>query len=760
VTPAPGVQVAVDHLTWRPMGRKTPILLDLSFTIEPGEHVLLIGGSGSGKSTLLRALAGVLTSSESGDLAGTVTLTAAAEAQPSVGLLMQDPADAVVAGTAYRDAAFGLENEGVPREDMADAVRKILAQVTFPYGLDRPVAELSGGEAQRLALAGVLVMGPGLVLLDEPTSMLDPVAASAVRAAIRSAVLASSATVIVVEHRLEPWIALVDRVIVLARDGTLSADGPVHSTLDQHAELLQGDGIWIPGLPAPAPLDIPPALCAPIRADDSGNILAAGHTSSDGDDAVTARQVGLTRAKVSLGNGGRPVTTHLLRDANVSVRAGEVVAVVGPSGSGKSTLASLVAGLEKPTSGEVTVTAALEVKGEARPGWWQAPALAARIGWVPQNAELTVIGRTVRDDARLTERLLYPSAVGTSNRVERLLAVLSLAPLCDSDPHLLSGGEMRRLALATAVAHGPSILVLDEPTVGQDRQSWAAVVGVILAARDAGTAILVTTHDPLLIAIADRIITLPQPDAAGLPGKAISAPTRRRIIDSSGPLSLLGASFALMFGSFAITSVIQGVVGLAAWTVFFLLIASPKSIRWRRLVPGFLAVLSVGFSTWLLSRGQDPLTGATAAVRIAFFVLPGIHLASMIDPTTLGDHLAQRLRLPERAVVAATAALQQFENLADQWRQLQQSRRIRGLDGSRSPRARVREFAALTGALLVHSLYTAGRMSVAMDARGFSTARAGNIPRTWAEPAPWRWNDTVLIAGALVVAAIPVILRF
>ena len=132
----------------------------------------------------------------------------------------------------------------------------------------------------------------------------------------------------------------------------------------------------------------------------------------------------------------------------------------------------------------------------------------------------------------------------------------------------------------------------------------------------------------------------------------------------------------------------------------------------------------------------------------------------MIDPTTLGDHLAQRLRLPERAVVAAPAALQQFENLADQWRQLQQSRRIRGLDGSRSPRARVREFAALTGALLVHSLYKAGRMSVAMDARGFSTARAGNIPRTWAEPAVWRWNDTVLICGALVVAAIPSILRF
>jgi energy-coupling factor transporter ATP-binding protein EcfA2/energy-coupling factor transporter transmembrane protein EcfT len=752
VTPTPGVRVDVDHLTWRPMGRKNPILIDITFTVEPGEHVLLVGGSGSGKSTLLRALAGVLTTSESGELAGTVTLTAstvtAGAAQPSVGLLIQDPSDAVVAGIAYRDAAFGLENEAMPRDDMADAVREILTAVTFPYGLDRPVTDLSGGEAQRLALAGVLVMRPGLVLLDEPTSMLDPVAARAVRTAIRHAVLASSATVIVVEHRLEPWIPLVDRVIVLARDGTLRADGPPRSTLEQHAELLDDDGIWIPGLPAPAPLGVSSELCGPMR------VLSAG------EDAVTARHVGLSRMIVGLRNTGRPATAVLLQDASVSVRAGEIVAIVGPSGSGKSTLASLVAGLEKPTSGDVTVTAALEVRGEGRPGWWQAPALASRVGWVPQNAELTTVGRTVRDDAQLTTRLLQGPAAGAATRVEELLGVLKLAPLCDSDPHLLSGGEMRRLALATAVGHGPSILVLDEPTIGQDRESWAAVVGVILAARDAGTAILVTTHDPLLMDLADHIITLPQPGAAAPLRKETSFPTRQRIIDSCGPLSLLGASFSLLFGSFAITSVIHGLVGLAAWTVLFLLIASPKSVRWRRLVPGLLAVLSVGFSTWLLSRGQDPLTGAAAAARVAFFVIPGIYLAGLIDPSTLGDHLAQRLRLPSRPVVAATAALQQFENLADQWRQLQQSRRIRGLDGTRSPRARVREFAALTGALLVQALYKAGRMSVAMDARGFSTARAGNIPRTWAERAPWGCADTVLIGGTLVVAAIPTILRF
>ena len=748
MTPATGVRVDVDHLTWRPMGRATPILSDLTFTIEPGEHVLLVGGSGSGKSTLLRALAGVLTTSESGDLAGTVTLTAATAAHPSVGLLLQDPADAVVAGTAYRDAAFGLENEAVPRDEMADAVREILRAVTFPYGLERQVAALSGGEAQRLALAGVLVMRPGLVLLDEPTSMLDPVGACTVRAALRRAVMASTATVIVVEHRLEPWIPLVDRVIVLARDGTLRADGPARSTLEQNAERLKNDGIWIPGLPAPAPLGVPHELCTPNR------VLAAG------DDAVTARNVGLTHTHIGLRNTGRPETADLVRDASVIVRGGEIVAVVGPSGSGKSTLASLVAGLEKPTSGDVTVTAALEVKGEGRPGWWQALALASRIGWVPQNAELTIIGRTVRDDAQLTTRLLHASAVGTATRVEGLLGALKLAQLSDSDPHLLSGGEMRRLALATAVAHGPSILVLDEPTVGQDRESWAAVVGVILAARDAGTAVLLTTHDPLLIDLADRIITLPQSGAAAPLPRETPSPTGQRIIDSCGPLSLLGASFALLFGSFAITSVLHGVAGLAGWIVFFLLIASPKSVRWRRLVPGLLAVLSIGFSTWLLSRGQDPLTGAAAGARVAFFVIPGIYLAGVIDPSTLGDHLAQRLRLPSRPVVAATAALQQFENLADQWRQLQQSRRIRGLDGARSPRARVREFAALTAALLVHALSKAGRMSVAMDARGFSTARAENVPRTWAEPARWRWNDSVLIGGALVVAAIPTILRF
>ena len=176
-----GALVEVDDLTWRPFGRREPVLSGICLRIEPGSHVLLAGPSGAGKSTLLRALAGVLTTTESGDFSGSVLVDGAPPAGSSVGLMMQDPDDALVAGRAGRDVAFGPESFGMPRDEIWSRVRSALASVGFPYDEDRPTSALSGGETQRLALAGVLALTPGLVLLDEPTSMLDPSSAAMVR---------------------------------------------------------------------------------------------------------------------------------------------------------------------------------------------------------------------------------------------------------------------------------------------------------------------------------------------------------------------------------------------------------------------------------------------------------------------------------------------------------------------------------------------------------------------------------------------------
>ena len=397
------------------------------------------------------------------------------------------------------------------------------------------------------------------------------------------------------------------------------------------------------------------------------------------------------------------------------------------------------------------------------------------MGWVPQQAELAIVAQTVWDDALSTGRILDRDEQTAAVRVSGLLAALGLADLRQSDPHLLSGGELRRLALIGAIAHGPNVLVLDEPTVGQDRLTWAAVTGVITASRDAGLAVIVATHDPHLIQLADRVIRLengrvvegvngapsiiktPPPVTATPLSATVARPrgrSRSGLAARCGPVSLLGSSILLAIGALFITDVRVG-----AMVVLVEALLAPIVFGWvrpsLRLLPGLLAVFSVGFSGWLLSPGHDGTVGITAGLRVAFFVLPGILLAGMTDPFALGDHLAQRLHFSPRPVVAAVAAMQRFETLGDQWQQLAKTRRIRGLAGGRSPIARIRSASALTFGLLLQSLRQAGRMAVAMESRGFSLPRASGVGRSWAEPAPWTAADSVLIVMGIVVAAIP-----
>ena len=822
---AGGALVEVHDLTWRPFGRREPALSGVSLRIEAGSRVLLAGPSGSGKSTLLRALAGVLTTTETGDLTGSVLIDGAQPAGSSVGLMVQDPADALVAGRVGRDVAFGPENFGMPRDQIWSRVRSALASVGFPYGEDHPTSALSGGEAQRLALAGVLALTPRLVLLDEPTSMLDPSSAAMVREAITSAVRASGATLVMVEHRLSAWVDQVDRLVVLDPTGRISADGPIAATLAMSADSLAAQGVWVPGVAAPRPLDVARALCAPTLC--APTLCApAPPGASAGLALVSAESVSvLRRPRVSVMSANRPATAvQALVDVCATVSAGECVAVVGPSGAGKSTLTALLAGVDAPTQGLVRALDPLLVgRGASAPvamsaspplamgvspsgviHRWASRILAARFGWVPQQAELAVVARTVRDDVLSTSRLLGLDDDAAQTRADGLLEVLGLSALSGADPHHLSGGEQRRLALAGAIAHGPSVLVLDEPTVGQDRLTWSAVAGVVLAARDAGVGVVLATHDPLLIALADRRITLragrivdpvlepavgPTQPSSTAPSSTLpsSAPTSsapllppgvstRSGLDSrwtglagrSGPLSLLLASTLLVLGAPFISDLRTALIAFGAQIALAPMVLGIGRPSWRRLLPGLLAVASVSFSNWLLSPGREVSTGALAGLRVAFFVLPGVLLAARIDPSALGDHLGQRLRLPARPVVAAVAALHRFESLGEQWDQLARIRRVRGLGPGRSPLGRGREVAALTFGLLIQTLRQAGRMAVAMEARGFSTAAtsAASISgarfsaprRTWAEPAPWRPSDSLMLLLGLAVAGIPLLL--
>ncbi|MBC7596771.1 MAG: ATP-binding cassette domain-containing protein, partial [Kineosporiaceae bacterium] len=761
-----GARLDINELTWRPFGRDSPVLSGITLSAKPGERILLTGPSGSGKSTLLRAIAGVLMTVESGELGGSITVDSMDphKGGASAGLLVQDPADAMVAGRVGREVAFGPENLGLAREEIWRRGQGSLDAVGFPYGVGHPVGAVSGGESQRLALAGVLALGPRLILLDEPTAMLDPAAAAKVRNAICAAVADTAATMIIVEHHFDNWLDKIDRVVVLSAAGVVVADGPVAETLVAHSETLAALGVWLPEVLAPEPLQLTNEL-----------VLAFDTAGGTGTPAVVAKNVTVNRvARIGFSTSATPASS-VLSQVNAIARAGELVVLVGASGAGKSTLAALLAGLSAPSDGSVHAAGEWGADSSAQLCRWSSRDLASRVGWVPQQAEIAIVARTVWDEAMSTGRILDRDEQLATARVTGLLSALGLADLRDSDPHLLSGGELRRLALVGAIAHGPSVLVLDEPTVGQDRLTWAAVAGVITASRDAGLAVIVATHDPHLIQLADRVIRLehgrvvegpygtpsvlaPSPPVSAMPVSVTVARPRGRsrggLAARCGPVSLLGSSILLAIGALFITDVRVGAVALLVEALL-----APIVFGWVRpsvrLLPGLLAVFSVGFSGWLLSPGHDVTVGVTACLRVAFFVLPGILLAGMSDPFALGDHLAQRLHFPPRPVVAAVAAMQRFETLGDQWQQLARTRRIRGLAGGRSPIARIQTVTALTFGLLLQSLRQAGRMAVAMESRGFSLPRASGVGRSWAEPAPWTGADSLLIVIGIVVAAIP-----
>ena len=458
---------------WRHAGRKAWAVRGLDLRIEEGERVLLLGASGAGKSTLLQALAGLLDPSGGGDTEGELLVRGLSPhaARDETGIVFQDPETQLVMARAGDDVAFGLENRCVPTERIWPAVHAALAAVAFPYPDDRRTDALSGGEKQRLAIAGALALSPRLLLLDEPTANLDPDGAADVRALIRHLEAERHLTLVLIEHRIAESLGLVDRVVVIAAGGGVVADGPPAEVFAREGPRLASLGVWVPG----------PAPSAPRRSGAIGPVLATG--------------TGLAfRYPAS--------ETWALDGVDLEVRAGEALALTGPNGSGKSTLALLVAGLLRPA------------RGGARLGdddAWRLPArrLVTRVGTVFQDPEHQFV--TSRVDAELA---IGPRRAGRSDQESRRIAAtllerLGLTHLAAANPFTLSGGEQRRLSVATALAAAPPLLVLDEPTFGQDRRTYAELVALLAQQRDAGGAVLFASHDRDLVAgLADRTITL------------------------------------------------------------------------------------------------------------------------------------------------------------------------------------------------------------------------------------------------------------
>lgn len=472
---------------WRHGSRAAAAVDGVDFVIEPGERVLLLGPSGSGKSTILHGIAGVLGGDDEGEATGRLLVDGmdASAARGRSGLVLQDPDAQLVMARLGDDVAFGLENLGVPRAEIGPRVREALRAVGLDLAPDRSTGALSGGQRQRLALAGVIAMRPGVLLLDEPTANLDPDGVLEVRDAVARVVGETGATLVVVEHRVPTWLPVVDRVIVLGRDGRLIADGPAERVLSAQADTLRAAGVWLPGdvgAPIPASSEVP----LPVGVKPGAELLRAS-------DLAVARVV------------GRPVQSGL----EVEVHEASVLAVTGPNGAGKSTLALTLAGLLRPAAGRLEAAAGLAAGAPIEPWRWKSRQLLTRIGTVFQNPEHQFLAASVDAELEIGPRALRLSAGEVRARVEPLLDALRLASLANVNPFTLSGGEKRRLSVATALATRPRVLVLDEPTFGQDAVTWSELVRLLRELRDEGTAIVAVTHDEAFVdALADARLAL------------------------------------------------------------------------------------------------------------------------------------------------------------------------------------------------------------------------------------------------------------
>lgn len=747
-----GARVCARGWGWRHAGRKNAALSGVDLDIAPGERVLVLGPSGSGKSTLMGGLAGLLGGAEEGEATGTLTVDgiAPAEARGRVGLLMQDPEAQVVLARVGDDVAFGMENLGVAREEIWPCVENSLEAVGLSVPLDHSTTELSGGQKQRLALASILAMGPGLLLLDEPTANLDPSGVAEVRAAVEKVVERTGATVVVVEHRVDVWASLVDRVIVVA-DGAIAADGPLDEVLAQQGDAMRERGIWLPGDDVAA--EVGPAPEVPPASSEATPIAR-----------VTDLTIGY--------DASAPVRSGI----DLMIERGVSTCIVGANGAGKSTFALTLAGLLPPLEGAVEVETSDGTRGD--PHEWSSKQLLGRMSMVFQEPEYQFLAATVAEELAIGPRAAGMSEEEIAPLVDEHLEALGLTALARANPMTLSGGEKRRLSVATALISAPELLILDEPTFGQDRGTWLGLVRLLRAALERGVTLVSITHDPAFVAaMGQRVVDLGQVGTRGAApeGSADEAgaapagnahdrgPKRgaRGLLARTNPvarvLALLVATTPLLITIDPVSAAVAVILELALMPLsgvsarsFFLkatplLLAAPLGALSMLLYasPGGTVYWQFGpaaisdHSMWL---------ALGIGLRMCAIVMPAIALLDRIDPTDMGDGLAQILHLPARPVLAALAGARMMSLMAADWKALERARRARGVGDS----SRIHSFLRGSFSLLVFALRRSGKLATTMEARGFGAAGK----RTWARVSRLRAADAVLMVVAIALPAI------
>ncbi|MCK4449079.1 MAG: ABC transporter ATP-binding protein [Anaerolineae bacterium] len=503
----------IEGLTFRYRTRPEPALHDVSLTLERSELLLVAGASGCGKTTLIRCINGLIPRTYRGDLEGRNLLygqdaseMTMARLSQTVGTVLQDPERQIVGSIVLNEVAFGLENLGLPREEILQRVDETLDYLGISHLRDRETFYLSGGEKQKIALAGALAMRPSILLLDEPLASLDPASAQEALALFRRLV-DEGVSIILVEHRVEDALTIRPDRVLFMQEGQTTYYGPP----DGLAEVVDYREVKLP-----APIVIqraasdPPPTFEPVIKPDGRKPL------------VTFENVSFAYEEDG------PTVIH---DVSLTIRRGDVIALLGPNGAGKTTLVKHAIGLLKPRQGSVLV----EGRDTRKMSVAQ---IAHTLGYVFQSPSHMLFAPTVREELAFGPRNLGYSQETIAEGVAEAVETVNLKGLEEYPPLALSFGQQKRVSIAAILAMHSKILVMDEPTAGQDYWNYMAFMDSILQ-MPGFEAILFITHDlDLAICYASRVILMHEGQIAGdgPPAEVLADPEllrRCRIVPTS-----------------------------------------------------------------------------------------------------------------------------------------------------------------------------------------------------------------------------------
>ncbi len=484
MTPSP---LVIENLSFRYRDRQGAAIHGITFEAGPGEILLIAGASGCGKTTLIRSINGLIPRSYKGDVSGRVLVFGEAtvgwklsQISQKIGTVLQDPERQILGTKVLNEVAFGLENFGMSRDEIFQRVDEALRFLKIFHLRDRETFNLSGGEKQKVALAGVLAMRPSILLLDEPLASLDPASALDTLDTVRQ--LANEGmTVLMVEHRVEDVLRIAPERVMFMSEGKIRYLGNLSGlskVVDYHEVKLPAEDIVQRAKvdAAPAALSILPGAAA---------------QDAEGDTLVAFENVSF----------GYESDQEVLHGINLEIKRGDVIAVLGPNGSGKTTFVKHAIGLLKPKSGRVLVNGRDTREASVAE-------IAGTLGYVFQSPSHMLFASTVREELSFGPKNLKHSRDEIEMEVKRALQIVNLDDMENDPPLALSFGQQKRVSIAAILSMRSRILVMDEPTAGQDYQNYMNFMDSILQ-MPGFEAILFITHDvDLAVIYANRILMI------------------------------------------------------------------------------------------------------------------------------------------------------------------------------------------------------------------------------------------------------------